>query len=394
MYLKRLALRHFRNLGIQSLEFPPEGAAIVGDNAQGKSNLLEAVYFLETFRSFRGARDDQLVAFGEDVFRVVGDLAPSGGVDEEDGDARDAPETDAREPGRGGTEVAAAFQKSGRRKKVTVDGVETDRIGDALGRLGAVIFSPSDIAVVAEGPSERRRFLDIVLSLNVRGYLEALQHFRHILSQRNAALREEEPEAVVRVWDEGLIEHGARVMAERRRWIDDWTEGFREYYRVVSGGRCARMDYRPSVDLGEARSASEVAAAYRDALEETAERERRVGNTVVGPHRDEVVFTLEGDEGGLDVRDFGSGGQQRTTALALRLVEADTIRETRGRPPVVLLDDVFAELDPGRGERTLELLQRPELGQVILTAPKESDVRVRRDRLLRLSIEDGRVFES
>ena len=374
MHLKRLQLRHFRNLGIQDLEFPPEGAAIVGDNAQGKSNLLEAIYFLETFRSFRGARDDQLVEFGEDVFRLVGALtAPDEEVDE--------------------TEVAAAFQRSGRRKKVTIDGIEADRIGDALGHLGAVIFSPADIAVVAEGPSERRRFLDIVLSLNARGYLESLQRFRHVLSQRNAALREEEPEEVVRAWDEALVRDGGAVMAERRRWIDSWCERFQEYYRIVSGGRTARMEYRPSVDPGSARTAEETADVYRDALEETAERERRVGNTVVGPHRDEVVFTVEGREDGLDVRDFGSGGQKRTTALALRLVEADTIRQERGHAPLVLLDDVFAELDPGRGERILELLQRPEMGQVFLTAPKESDVRLRKDRLLRLGIEDGRIHE-
>lgn len=397
MYLKRLELRHFRNLGMQDLEFPPEGAAIVGDNAQGKSNLLEAIYFLETFRSFRGARDDQLVEFGEDVFRIVGDLTEGEGAGEDGKDAP-TPATEGVEPGRtlgedDITEVAAAFQKSGRRKKVTLDGVEVERIGDALGRLGAVIFSPADIAVVSEGPSERRRFLDIVLSLNAKDYLESLQRFRHILSQRNAALREEEPEAVVRAWDEALIRDGAVVIAERKKWIESWSEDFREYYRSVSGGRSARMEYRPSLDPGDAASAEAVADVYRDALEDTAERERRVGNTVVGPHRDEVTFTVEDGDDGLDVRDFGSGGQKRTTALALRLVEADTIRRERGRAPLVLLDDVFAELDPGRGERILELLQRPEMGQVILTAPKDSDVRLRKDRLLRLSVEDGRIFE-
>ncbi|MFW6200733.1 MAG: DNA replication/repair protein RecF [Gemmatimonadota bacterium] len=406
MHLKRLQLRHFRNLGIQDLEFPPEGVAIVGDNAQGKSNLLEAIYFLETFRSFRGARDDQLVEFGEDVFRLVGVLAGSneaarGG---QEPDASRDPEPDPptpegmassmRDTGEAvdSTEVAAAFQKSGRRKKVTIDGVEVDRIGGALGYLGAVIFSPADIAVVAEGPSERRRFLDIVLSLNARGYLESLQRFRHILSQRNAALREEEPEAVVRAWDEALVRDGGKVMAERRRWIEGWCDRFREYYRIVSGGKTARMEYHPSIDPGSARTAQEVTDVYRDALDETAERERRVGNTVVGPHRDEVVFTVEGRDDGLDVRDFGSGGQKRTTALALRLVEADTIRQERGHAPLVLLDDVFAELDSGRGERILELLQRPEMGQVFLTAPKESDVRLRKDRLLRLGIQDGRVY--
>lgn len=368
MRLRRLELRHFRNLGVQELEFAPEGAAIVGDNAQGKSNLLEAIYYLETFRSFRGARDDQLVAFDEDVFRLVGAL-------EGDDDV----------------EVTAAFQKTGRRKKVTVDGVESDRIGDALGRLGAVVFSPADIAVITEGPSERRRFLDIVLSLNTSGYLEALQRFRHILSQRNTALREQEPAAVVRAWDDALVRNGGVVIDARRSWIERWSEPFRDYYQMVSGGRPARMEYRPSVDPGCPESRDEVVETYREALLETAERERRVGNTVVGPQRDEVVFTLEDDQEGLDIRDFGSGGQRRTAALALRLVEADTIRSVRGQRPIVLMDDVFAELDPGRGERILEFFDREETGQVIVTAPKESDVRVRRDVLPRWKIQDGTV---
>lgn len=370
MRLRRLELTGFRNLGSQELEIPAEGAAVVGDNAQGKSNLLEAIYYLETFRSFRGARDDQLIAFDEDVFRVVGRL--------EDGDDE-------------ALEVTAAFQKTGRRKKATVDGVETDRLGDALGRLGAIVFSPADISVISEGPSERRRFLDIVLSLNEDGYLEALQRFRHVLSQRNAALREEEPIAAVRAWDEVLVRSGGAVIDARRRWIERWVDAFEEYHRTISGGRSARMEYRPSVDPGEADTRDEVVEAYREALRDTAERERRVGNTVVGPHRDEVEFTVESDRGELSVRDFGSGGQRRTAALALRLVEADTIRRVRGQEPIVLMDDVFAELDPARGERILELFEQGETGQVIVTAPKESDVRIRRDSLPRWRIRDGRV---
>ena len=134
-----------------------------------------------------------------------------------------------------------------------------------------------------------------------------------------------------------------------------------------------------------------VATAYLEALERAAERDRRLGTTTVGPHRDEVTFTLEGDEGGVDVRDFGSGGQRRTVALALRLVEARTIREARGVEPLVLMDDVFAELDAGRSERVLELMEREETGQVILTAPKDADVRLRRESLPRWGIRDGRI---
>jgi len=370
--LTRLALRHFRNLGNQDLELPPEGVAIIGNNAQGKSNLLEAIYYLETFRSFRGARDEQLVAFGEGVFRVAGTLVP------EDGDAREV-------------QVAAAFERKGKRKKVTVDGVEPDRVGDALGRLAAVVFSPSDVELVSGGPGERRRFLDIVLSLSDPGYLHALQEYRRVLQRRNASLKEGLPGAVVRAWDQGLVRSGAAVAKARRDWVEGRCGSFREYYSAVSGGLGARMAYRPSVPLEGAAGLDEVADAYRDALVASAERERRMGTTVVGPHRDELLLRLEDEGDDLDLRDYGSGGQRRTAALALRLVEARTIREVRGQEPLILLDDVFAELDGRRSERILELMEREETGQVVLTAPKESDVRIRRDALPRWSIEAGRV---
>lgn len=370
--LKRLTLRHFRNLGIQDLDVPPEGVAIVGNNAQGKSNLLEAIYYLETLRSFRGARDEQLLGFGEGVFRVAGTLVP------EDADGRSL-------------QVAAAFEKKGKRKKVTVDGSEPGRLSDALGRLAAVVFSPADVELVGGGPSERRRFLDIVLSLSDPGYLHALQEFRRVLGQRNAALKDARPGAVVHAFDQGLVRAGATVMRARRDWIETRCGAFREYYAAISGGAGARMAYRPNVADGGAVTEEELAEAYRDALVETAERERRAGNTAAGPHRDEMLLRLEDEGDDLDLRDYGSGGQRRTAALALRLVEARTIREARGQEPLILLDDVFAELDAPRSERVLALMEREETGQVVLTAPKESDVRIWRDALPRWHIEAGKV---
>lgn len=373
MRLTRLALRHFRNLGSQDLEIPAEGVAIVGNNAQGKSNLLEAIYYLETFRSFRGARDEQLVAFGEGVFRV------SGTLEDEDGGSRPM-------------EVSAAFQRAGRRKKVAVDGAEPERVGDALGRLAAVIFSPSDVELVSGGPGERRRFLDIVLSLSGAAYLHALQDFRRVLARRNASLKDGLPAPVVMAWDQGLVRAGAAVMAGRKRWIEGMNGAFRDYYAAVSGGAGARMAYRCGVPLDGAGSEEEVGEAYRQALVASADRERRMGTTVVGPHRDDVLIRLEEEGDDLDVREFGSGGQRRTAALALRLVEARTVREVRGQEPLILLDDVFAELDEGRSERTLALMEREETGQVLLTAPKEGDVRIRKDALPRWRVEGGRVL--
>ncbi len=371
VYLSGLRLRHFRNLGIQDLSLPPEGVAVVGGNAQGKSNLLEAIYYLETFRSFRGGRDEQLVAFGEGLFRIEGRLVG----------------------GEGGVEVAAAFRLRGRRKKVTVDGWEAPRLSEALGRLAAVLFSPEDVTLVRGGPAGRRRFLDVVLSLNVPGYLETLQEYRRVLGQRNAALREGGGGELARAWEPRLVSAGARIMEMRRGWIARWAERFTTYYARISGGREGRMSYRPSVSLGSAEGEDALGEAFAEALEGVRDREVRLGSTVVGPHRDELVIRVEGEgEGGeLELREYGSGGQLRTAALALRLVEADAIRESRGQEPIVLLDDVFAELDPERSERILELLETEERGQVILTAPKESDVRVRRNALARWRIRDGVV---
>lgn len=377
MRLSRIEIRHFRNLGCQELEVPPEGMAVVGANAQGKSNFLEAIYYLETFRSFRGARDDQLVAFGQEAFHLRAALA------------RDASEK-RRGVGDPAPEITAAFQRTGRRKKVTRDGVEADRLGDALGTLAAVVFSPSDVAIVTEGPGDRRRFLDVLLSLNEEGYLGSLQRFRHVLSQRNAALKEPSTAGTADVWDPQLVRSGAEVMVARRGWIEARSESFRDYYSSISGGRPATMRYQPNVDFdgGGLEGAME---AYREALRGSVDSERRMKTTMVGPQRDEVVLSLEDGDGGLDVRDFGSGGQRRTAALALRLVEADTVRDRRGQEPLVLLDDAFAELDEARSERILALLERDETGQVILTAPRESEIRVRREGLPRWTIEGGRI---
>lgn len=372
--MRHLSLRHFRNLEIQDLEIPSEGLALVGANAQGKSNFLESIYYLETFRSFRGARDEQLVGFGQDVFRVEGQLEdPQGG----------------RAPAR----LSAAFQRRGRVKKVTVDGVEPPRMSDGLGRLGAVIFSPSDVAMINEGPAERRRFLDIVLSLNISGYLRALQEYRQVLAQRNAILKEGAAAALVQVWNEPLVRAGARVSYERARWVDERSAAFATYYGEISGGQQASLAYRPSVEVPASESVQPVevwADGFRAALAAARDREVRMGTTVVGPHRDELRITLDGEHE-LEVRDFGSGGQRRTAALGLRLIEAATIRDARGLEPLVLMDDVFAELDADRSERILDLIEREEAGQVILTAPKESDVRLRRDVLPRWGIRNGRI---
>jgi DNA replication and repair protein RecF len=369
VHLSGLQIRHFRNLDDQQLDLPADGVAIVGENAQGKTNLLEAIYYLETFRSFRGSRDDRLVAFGRDFFRLVGSLEGEGPEDR--------------------VEVAAAFELRGKRKKITINGGEPERLGDGLGRLASVVFSPADAALVSDGPGARRRYLDILLSLNVPGYLPALQRFRQILGQRNAALKDGRGQATVDVWDEGLTESGAQVVQQRLKWVKKWREGFSSYYGRVSGSRQGGMEYQPGVKLEGEEGLEGIRDAFRSALMEARDREKRLGSTVVGPQRDDLLLTVAEGDVGRDLREFGSGGQRRTAALALRLVEAATIREARGQEPIILMDDVFAELDPGRSERILALMEEEETGQVVLTVPKEGDIRLRRDSLPRWHIRSG-----
>ncbi len=394
--LATLGLRGFRNLADASLAIPPEGLALVGENAQGKSNFLESIYYLEILRSYRGARDEQLVRFGADHFRIVGGIERSC----PDGEARnaDAPaEGDSRDGGAGsptdGLLVAAAFERTGRRKKITVDGTEPPRLGDAIGALGVVLFTPDDIRMVSDAPQGRRRFMDIVLSLAVPDYLEALQRFRQVLSQRNAALRDGATSEAVAAWDPLFVRWAARVMVPRGEWVEAGAPRFESHYGAISGGAGGSIQYEPGLP-GLAPSEwthASLEPLLLEALIGARERDRRQGATSIGPHRDELRIRVETSEGQRDIRDFGSGGQRRTAALALRLVEAETVRAHRGREPLLLMDDVFAELDEGRSERVLDLLEDAAAGQVILTAPKASDLRFRADALPRWRIHSGTV---
>lgn len=364
-----LRLRQFRNYPALDLTFPPAGAAVIGPNGSGKTNLVEALYYLEIFRSFRASPDEQLCHFGEDVFHVRGVFQ-----DTSNGKV---------------LEITAAYDRRRREKRVTVNGVIPERLADALGRIGMVVFSPSDVSLVTGSPAERRRFLDIVLSLNVPGYLAAIQRFRRTLKQRNTLLREDATPAAVEPWTEALVDAGGEVTAARSRWVAEHSESFARCYESISSEAPTRLEYRCSVP-GAAGSGSEAADALRAELGRLAQRERDQGQTLRGPHRDDLGLIRMEDGTGLDLREFGSGGQQRTAAIALRLMEAATIRAARDRAPMVLLDDVFAELDTGRSERVLEILDA-EPGQVILTAPKPSDMELRRAALPRWRIAGGQI---
>ena len=379
MRLERISLRNFRNFESEAVEFPREGAALIGPNGQGKTNFLEAIYYLEVFRSFRGARDEQLVRFGTEGFHVKGCLAGGEGDDE--------------------VEIAAGYVRDGRRKKVSVNGAEVDRIADGIGRVGAIIFTASDIEIVSGSPSARRRFLDIVLSLVEPGYVAALQRYRQILTQRNELLRAPGEAPALAAWDEALVAEGARIMESRARWVRSARGSFSGFYEQVSGGQAADMKYSPSVGWPEtegegAPTREEWAEAFWRSLDRVRGREKKRGITLRGPHRDDVrlgIAVEAGERSALALRTFGSAGEQRTAAVALRMVEAETLRFARGLRPIVMLDDVFAELDPDRGERIVGILGMEEWGQVIVTSPKPDDLALMGGKLDQYRVLDGSI---
>jgi DNA replication and repair protein RecF len=341
---------------------------LVGENGHGKTNLLEAIYYLQLLRSMRGARDQDLVRFGAAGFHLAARVASDRAA-----------------------EVAVGFERAGKRKRVRLDGAVVERLGDAVGSLPVVMFSPFDVELVGAGPSARRRYLDIMLAVASRGYLRALQRYRAALVRRNAALRDAARHhgragARVEVWDEPLAEHGAVLWAERESWVREVATRFTELCRAI-GSDVVSMRYASTVPELAANTGRRE--ALMRAFDEQRALDVRFGLTRTGPHRDDLLIGLACGGNARELRVFGSAGQQRTAAIALRLLEAETLRNRRGGSPVFLLDDPFAELDVPRTQRIVELLSADGLGQTILAVPRESDIPGRMPRLERHRIVAG-----
>lgn len=366
--LVRLSIRAFRNLRRAELDLPVAGIALVGENGQGKTNFLEAIYYLRLLRSLRGAQDAELVTFGESGFHLAGAI--------EGARARD---------------VTVGFDRLGRRKKITLDGREPERMADALGAFPAVIFSPRDAVLVAGAPVERRRFLDVMLALSSRPYLLALQRYRGALARRNAAMREMRlnhaaREACAAVWEPALAANGAILFTARQEWTATYAAAYASRCEAIGERGTAEMRYVSSLDAARGDAEQALLAA----LEKKRPLDVKRGITHAGPHRDDLDLSLDGHE----LRTYGSAGQQRTAAIALRLLEAATLREATRGEPLVLLDDPFAELDARRAARILELLSHEERGQTILAVPRDADIPEAFTRLERWQVDAGVLSRS
>jgi DNA replication and repair protein RecF len=337
--LHRLVARGFRNLADLECEPPPGGVVILGANAQGKTNLLEAVYYPVLFRSLRGAADQEVLRFNEAGFRIEAEVS--------DGPA---------------ATVAASYLAAGRRKRILVDGQEPERLADAVGGWLAVAFVPADVGLASGPAAERRHYLDRLLSLADPHYLRSLSRYRAALAQRNSALRQDRAE-LAQAFDRPLALAGAEITARRERWAAGAAEQFRAELDGMGEPGDTRLLYRSLAGLADP-------AAWADALEQARGADRARGMTTVGPHRDDLVLEI----GGRPLRGYGSTGQQRSAAVALKLIEIATLSAARCTEPALLLDDVFAELDRDRQGRLARRLLGGGHRQVFLTAPRRDEL--------------------
>ncbi len=369
MRAERIVARGFRNLVDLDLVLPPAGAAFLGRNGQGKTNLLELLYYPVLFRSLRGSRDGEIARHGEAGFGLTMQVRTSG-------------------PSRpGAVSIASEFRSAEKEKSATVDGVRSERLGDAIGRWLAVAFLPADLRLVHGSSAERRQYLDRVLALADRGYLTALTRYRRALAQRNAALRQQQS-ALAAAFDGILAEAGALLVRRRMEWVRESAELFTAECDGLGETTATTVRYRGDEDLAEAD-------AWGGALRRAASRDQALGMTTVGPHRHDLELRL----GKRRFREAGSTGQQRTAAIALKLCELATLASASGSAPALLLDDVFAELDSGRQTKLADRLAAPRPGmtgappQTFLTSPRGDEL-PEVFPLERFAVEGGAIREA
>lgn len=313
MFVKSLRLKNFRNYESLSLELDPGINIFYGNNAQGKTNILEAVYLAGTTKSHRGTKDRDLIRMGEEEshLRMLIDR-------------------------RGNEYRIDIHLKKSRPKGVAINGIPVRRAADLYGIASLVFFSPEDLGIIKSGPSGRRRFLDQVLSGIDRVYLADLVKYGKILIQRNSLIHEAafDPRRLpeLDIWDMKLVETGRRIIERRAEFIDHFGKMAAEKHLLLTGGQeQLRIRYEPNAN---SHDLMERTRKNRDA-------DLRTRETHAGPHRDDLCILA----GEMDLRTYGSQGQQRTAALSMKMAQIDVIEETRGEKPVLLLDDVLSELD-------------------------------------------------
>lgn len=360
MFVKAIRLNHYRNITTGQLEPGRYLTILHGNNGQGKTNLLEAIYLLGTARTFRTAKVTDLIQHEATSALVQGTVETAGLT----------------------SSISHQLETNGIRR-VSVDGKTAHRASDLYGRLAAVVFSPDDTAMVKLGPDIRRRYLDRSLYMSEQVFLQDYHSYYRTLKQRNALLKSGQL-AELDLWTEQLAAAGVRLMEHRQRYVTTLNSLLRNKYGILAGEQeQVSLQYRP--DCGAEAALDSV--TFTALLQQQIDQDLRYKTTGRGPHRDDLIFYIQGRP----LKGFGSQGQQRSFVLALKLAEMEYLRQTFGEMPVLLLDDIASELDRKRISNLLQYVREQEVQVIITTTDVAPFTAVLQDDSKRCCIEGGRL---
>ncbi len=316
MIIKSLELTNYRNYESLCINFDEGTNILYGDNAQGKTNILEAIYLSATTKSHRGTKDKDIIRFGEEEAHIRARI-----------------EKDMID------QKIDMHLRSTKTKVIAIDEMKIKKAAQLLGLLKVVFFSPEDLSIIKSGPSERRRFIDMELCQIDSFYLTNLNNYNKIVNQRNAQLKDlyfnPSLQDVINIYDIQLVSYGTEIIKRRKLFVEQLNEIIAEIHEKLSGGKeHIQVVYEPNIEIED----------FERMLSASRDKDMKLKQTTVGPHRDDISFIVDG----IDIRKFGSQGQQRTAALSLKLSEIEIIRKITRENPVLLLDDVLSELDSNR----------------------------------------------
>lgn len=352
MIIEEIELLDYRNYDSLHMEFHEGTNVLYGDNAQGKTNILEAIYVCCTTKSHRSSKDREIIRFGRDEshikLKIRRDQVPYR-ID--------------------------MHLKKNRPKGVAINGVPIKKASELFGIVNVIFFSPEDLNIIKNGPAERRRFIDLELCQLNKLYVHALVQYNKVVAQRNQLLREmsfrQDLEETLDVWDMQLVRYGRELIKFREQFVDELNEMIKEIHLHLSGGKEElTLRYDPNVSVDE----------FEEMLSRNRTQEMKQRLTLTGPHRDDLSFIVSGT----DIRRFGSQGQQRTAALALKLAEIELVKMKVKDDPILLLDDVLSELDSKRQEHLLSEINQI---QTVITCTGLDDFvnsRFRMDKIFKI----------
>lgn len=347
MYLEHLSLLNFKNIEEAQLDFAGGINGLVGDNGAGKSNVLDAIYYLSMSKSMLPLTDGQSVRHGCDYFMVDGRYQTTQQRHEV-------------------ITCSYSTQRSGG-KVLKRNGKEYEKMSDHVGLIPVVVVSPYDTTLISDSAEERRRFLNLLISQFDTTYLTSLIRYNALIVQRNKVLKSGGDESMLQIYDQQLLPHAQVIEQCRRETIEKIIPLVCSYYELLSGGReDVSLEYRSQLsDWG-----------LLELLQSSRQRDIVNGYTTVGVHRDDVIFKI----GGFPLRKFGSQGQQKSFLVALKLAQYQLVREKKGEYPILLLDDLFDKLDRGRVEQLIRLVSGDDFGQIFISDCNPDRLRMTLDK--------------